>query len=161
VLFARGSFLGRKTATRGSDHFHAPEIAARRCGRVVSVRERSAPSTVTTSAGSTANHRVVYCGREPVLSWRVKAGNGRVLGEAVDRFATRTHAASSLRETTTHVDELTPSYAHPGSGVGWGWIAVGPDGAKIAQATRSYERRATCVTGYERFVSALRSIAVE
>ena len=99
--------------------------------------------------------RVVYVGREPAVSWRVTAGNGRILGASIAAFTTRADAAVDLREARSRVAGLVPNYSHPRSGVGWTWVAGRPDGTPVAQCARTYERRATCVTGYERFISAL------
>ena len=105
--------------------------------------------------------RVVYVAREPAVSWRVTAGNGRILGVSIAAFATRDDAATDLRDAQSRLIELVPSYSHPRSGVGWTWVAGRPDGTPVAQCARNYERRATCVTGYERFISALKYVVVE
>lgn len=115
---------------------------------------RSLPTVLSVSQVA-ALIRIVYVGREPSISWRVTAGNGRILGASIAGFTTRDLAGANLRDAQSCVTELVPNYSHPRSGVGWTWVAGRADGTPVAQAARNYERRATCVTGYERFISAL------
>lgn len=117
-----------------------------------------------TDSGNAQVHshcRLVVVGREPSLTWRMTAGNGRVLGASAGGIATREDLSASFRELADRCADLCVNYSHPGSGVGWRWIAAPPDRAPMAQCARSYERRATCVAGFERFVIALCAVAVE
>ena len=121
---------------------------------------RDLPTGLTLSQAA-ALIRIVYVGREPTVSWRVTAGNGRILGASVSDFAAKNDAGADLQHVRTRVAELVPNYSHPRSGVGWTWVAGKPDGTPLAQSARAYERRATCVTGYERFISALTYLGVQ
>lgn len=104
---------------------------------------------------------MVVVGREPSLTWRLTAGNGRILGASAGVVATSEDLSASFRELADRCADLCVNYSHPGSGVGWRWIAALPNGAPLARCARSYERRATCVAGFERFAIALCAVAVE
>ncbi len=87
--------------------------------------------------------------------WRLLAPNGRTLGLSAESFEDAETSWQRLLETASWAARLLPSYRHPGADVGWIWSANLPDGRLVAVGARSYERRATCVFGFQRFIGVL------
>ncbi len=93
------------------------------------------------------------------LRWRLLALNGRTLGVSIQGYPDTESAWHALAMAAKAVELLTPTYHHPDSRVGWMWTASDEQGNSVANGARAYERRATCVVGFERFLLTLREVA--
>ncbi len=94
-----------------------------------------------------------------LLRWRLLAGNGRTVGVSALSYPDAETARQAALAASRLAERLVPSYGHPDLEYGWIWSASDPAGHPVARGARSYERRATCMIGYQRFVEALRQLA--
>jgi hypothetical protein len=99
-------------------------------------------------------------GRPGYFCWRLRAGNGRLLGLSAEPTPGPDEAQSAFRDlldTRPCLSLIT--CAHAPAGFGWEWWLRSEAGSRIARSGRIYERNAHCRRGSLHFITALENLS--
>lgn len=106
-------------------------------------------------AKSRRSRTVVELAKNGRYQWRLKAPNGRIVAESLPVHEGPKEAERALAKLHGDRSRIDARISHVKEGAGWVWMIRSDRGQTQARSMRAYERYATCLNAFRRFVAML------